>query len=85
MVISAMDIMAGHKNIFQQDDDNAYKLATYDNFKNIWACGFNEINDYLKIFLERNNGRLDWAFVLSSVFQLLIKSCLEFFKWNYND
>lgn len=68
MVISAMDIMAGHENIFRQDDDTAYKLATYDNFKNIWACGFNEINDYLKIFLERNNGRLDWAFVLSEVY-----------------
>ena len=68
MVISAMDIMAGHENIFRQDNDTDYKLATYDNFKNIWACGFNEINDYLKIFLDRNNGRLDWAFVLSEVY-----------------
>lgn len=67
LTIAAMNIGSGFKNPLLPIPDENYKLFTEINFKKLWACGFNEINTFLKIFLEEGN-RLDYGFVFSNIY-----------------
>lgn len=49
--------------------DENYKLFTEKNFTKLWTCGFNEINTFLKRFLEEGNGRLE---IIHLFFQIFI-------------
>ena len=68
MVISAMDIYSGYGNNIIDADDKEYKSLLIKNMKKLWATENGEINNFLKILLNKYNGRLDWAFLYSTVY-----------------
>lgn len=68
MVLSAMDMMAAFGDKTKCGDDFEYKKVAVNNFINLWACGYNKINDFFKILLQIGQGRLDWVFLFSNVY-----------------
>lgn len=68
LTMVAMNIVSGSENPLLPIPNKNYKLFTEKNFTKLWTCGFNEINTFLKRFLEEGNGRLDYAFVFSNIY-----------------
>ena len=68
MVISAMDMMSVNGDYTKCSDDFEYKKVVINNFKNLWASGYGDINDFFKILLQKGHGRLDWAYLFSNVY-----------------
>lgn len=73
-MISAFDIMAGHSYDIKNIDDNIFKKISVYNFTKLWACGYNEINELFKALFRTGNGRLDWAFVFSTVYANILSN-----------
>ena len=63
-----MDMMSEHGNSMVSFNENNYKYIVAENLSKLESCGFNEIVDFIKRFLDVGNGRLDWAFVFSNTY-----------------
>nr|WP_303210243.1 hypothetical protein [Methanobrevibacter smithii] len=68
LTIIAMDMMSEHGNSMVSFNENNYKYIVAENLSKLESCGFNEIVDFIKRFLDVGNGRLDWAFVFSNTY-----------------
>lgn len=68
LTIIAMDMMSGHGHSMVSFNENNYKYSVAENLSKLESCGFNEIVEFIKRFLDVGNGRLDWAFVFSNTY-----------------
>lgn len=68
LTIIAMDLINGNSNKFNLFSNDLYKKITELKFNKLWSCGFNEIVDSLKPLLNKGHGRLDWAYVYSTIY-----------------
>ncbi len=66
--IIAMDIMNGHSTIMNPFKNEDYTNIVIENLYKLQYCGYGEVVDFLKRFLDVGNGRLDWAFVFSNAY-----------------
>lgn len=68
LTIIAMDMMSGYGNSMVSFNESYYKYLVAENLSKLESCGFNEIVEFIKRFLDVGNGRLDWAFVFSNTY-----------------
>ena len=74
LTIIAMDMMSGHGNSMVSFNESYYKYLVAENLSKLESCGFNEIVEFIKRFLDVGNGRLDWAFVFSNTYANFISN-----------
>ena len=66
--IIAMDLMNGHQSTMDPFENDDYTKIVIQNLYKLKTCGYSEVVEFLKRFLDVGNGRLDWAFVFSNAY-----------------
>lgn len=66
--IIAMDLMNGHQSTMDTFENDDYTKIVIQNLYKLKTCGYSEVVEFLKRFLDVGNGRLDWAFVFSNAY-----------------
>lgn len=66
--IIAMDLMNGHHSSMNPFKNEDYIKIVIENLYKLKTCGYLDVVEFLKRFLDVGNGRLDWAFVFSNAY-----------------